>query len=331
MRFFYLLLLVCFVGAASAQTDNKVLISFDHRAAGQPLVLQQTLFSIWNGKKVKLTRAEFYLAELSIRRPDNTLLALTDQYILANANAPDVKHDMGMWPVSAASGMSLHIGVPFAANHSDPASYKAEHPLSPKDPSMHWGWSAGYRFMAIEGFVDNNNDGIPEDEFEYHNLGDALYTTLEVTGSSSAANGILDIRITLDYARLFESLPMTGNLFQHGSASVNKTMMTNAAQQGFMKMAASSSVTALVQQSEQVHISPNPFANGAQVQYEMPTTQPLNLTIVNAAGQTLRQYTRQPASGTLRVEKNELPQGTYHLCFWEESRLLARKPFLIQE
>ena len=33
---------------------------------------------------------------------------------------------------------------------------------------VHWGLSSGYRFMAIEGLVDNNNDGVPETTFEGH-------------------------------------------------------------------------------------------------------------------------------------------------------------------
>lgn len=326
------LLLACsLVATAWAQTSNKVLLSFDHRAAGQPLVIDQTVFSIWNGKAMKLTRAEFYLAEISLRRPDNTSVTLAGQYVLANANSPEAKHDLGTWPVSVATGIDLHIGVPFDDNHADPATFKPEHPLSPKDPSMHWGWAAGYRFMAIEGFVDNNGDGIPEDEFEYHNLGDPLYTAVSLTGTTTAADGTLEMRITLDYARLFETLPMTGNLFMHGSDPVNKTMMANAAQQGFMKISGSSSAPLLEENAQRISASPNPFSSETLLRYDLPTSGPLALTVLNPLGQVMRRYAALPASGSLRVEKGELPDGLYYLCFSEEGQVLARKPIVMKQ
>lgn len=326
-----LLLVLALVSGAFAQTTNNVAFSFDHRAGASPLVLDQTVFSIWNGKKVMLTRAEFYLAELQILRPDNSTLLLTDRYLLVNANAPAAQHALGQWPVSAAAGLSLHIGVPFWDNHGDPSSYHAPNPLAPQNPSMHWGWSAGYRFMALEGFVDNNGDGVPEDEFEFHNLGDALYTAVELSGSTVAENGTLHLRLLLDYAKLFQGLTMTGNLFEHGSAPLNKTMMTNAATQNFMALPSTSAAPDLLTNALQVSASPNPFAAETLIQYEIPASGALSMTVTNTLGQAVRQYDQLPASGSLHFERGDLPRGIYQYFFVENGKVLARKQFVISE
>lgn len=44
------------------------------------------------------------------------------------------------------TGLRFRVGVPFAANHADPAT--ATEPL--QQMSMHWGWRAGYRFVRFD-------------------------------------------------------------------------------------------------------------------------------------------------------------------------------------
>ncbi len=204
------LLILAFAAGAFAQTTNEVVFSFDHKAGADSLVLNQTEFTIWNGKKVKLTRAEFYISEVEVRHADNTTTPLTDQYILVNAADPAAEFDLGQWPVDAAHGLTLHLGVAPSVNHNDPAAWPADHPLAPQNPTMHWGWSAGYRFMAIEGKVDNNGDGVPESDFEFHSLGDVLYKTVELTGVETAENGALHLPSRWTMCETFKNMTMSG-------------------------------------------------------------------------------------------------------------------------
>ena len=78
--------------------------------------------------------------------------AIPNKWVLVNASeATEV--DLGSHDVTNVEAVHFHIGVDSSVNHSDPASYPMGHPLAPVFPSMHWGWAAGYRFVAIEGFV----------------------------------------------------------------------------------------------------------------------------------------------------------------------------------
>lgn len=295
------------------------------------MVLDQTEFAIWNGKKVKLSRAEFYISEVAIHHADSTTTPLTDQYMLVNADDPAAEFELGDWAVDAAHGLTLHLGVPEAVNHGDLSVYPFNHPLGPQNPSMHWGWAAGYRFMAIEGKVDNNNDGVPETGFEFHNLGDALYKSVELTGMEEAENGVLHLHLKLDYAQLFNDMPMTGNLIQHGSALINNKMMGNAATEDFISMSQVSAIHDVQANSLKVSAAPNPFSSETLIRYELPANGALTMVVTNALGQVVRTLHRLPASGSLRFEKGNLPKGIYQYAFYENGNLLSRKQFIVSE
>ena len=323
------LLLVAFAATAFSQ-NNQVVFSFDHKVGADPLVINQTVFSIWNNKKVKISRAEFYISEAEILHPDGQVMPLTDQYLLVNAKNPTAEFDLGSWPVDAAHGVTLHLGVPQAVNHLDPVTYPASHPLAPQNPTMHWGWAAGYRFMAIEGKVDNNGDGIPETSFEFHNLFDELYRTLELTGIKDAENGVLHLHFVLDYAQLFKNLSMTGNLIQHGKAVLNITMMNNAATQNFIVLPTVSATHEVEANSLHIKAFPNPANTETLLEYTLPGDRSLELSLINTLGQTVRTITGLSASGLVRLETAILPEGIYQYAFYENGNLLARKQLVVK-
>lgn len=322
------LLFMALASAGFSQT-NQIVVSFDHKVGADPLEINQTVFSIWNNKKVILSRAEFYISEVEIQHPDGTMMPLTDQYLLVNANTPTAQFNLGSWPVDAAHGVTLHIGVPQAVNHLDPASYPTGHPLAPQNPTMHWGWSAGYRFMAIEGKVDNNGDGVPETNFEFHNLFDELYRTIELTAVKEANNGVLHLEFVLDYAQLFKNMSMSGTLVNHGKFANNIAMMNNAATQQFVTMVSTSATHEVEVNSLNVKTSPNPANIETILEYTLPATGTLELILTNALGQTVRNISGLAASGTVLLETAALPEGIYQYAFYETGHLLARKKLII--
>jgi hypothetical protein len=330
-RFFTILLLFAAFSAASfAQQMNQVKVTFDHKAGVNPMVLNQTVFPIWNNKKVLLSRAEFYVSEAEIHHADGTVMPLTDKYLLVNAKTPAHEFDLGLWAIDAAHGATLHLGVPQSVNHNDPAAWPSNHPLAPQNPSMHWGWSAGYRFMAIEGKVDNNNDGVPETVFEFHNLGDALYKTVTLSGMRVAENGVLHLHFVLDYAQLFKNMAMTGNLIHHGSATMNINMMNNAANQNFLAMSSVSATHEVLANSANIKASPNPANTETLLTYELPASDLLTMTVSNSLGQTVLSLNGMPALGSFRLQTADLSAGIYQYAFYENGNLLARKQLVVK-
>lgn len=327
---FLLLLVLQLAVQAAAQPTNRVVVSFTHEVNGYPLVLNDTEFTIWNGKKMKLTRADFYLSELAIQQQDGTEVPLTDQYLLVSAKTPNAKFDLGEWPVESAHGMTLHIGVPESVNHNDPAAWPNGHPLAPKNPTMHWGWVAGYIFLAVEGRVDNDANGVPETHFEMHSIDDILYRTVQVPGIRNAQNDTLHIDFTLDYARLFQNLTLDTIVFSHGSGPMNKTMMDNAATRHFITWPIASSTNSIAANSEQVVIRPNPAHAETWVAYDLPATGSILFTVTNAFGQPVFTQTGLPPAGTVHLNIAHLPAGLYYGTFYADKGMVARKKLVVR-
>lgn len=238
MKFYIWISLVLVARLVSAQSGQKeVSLVFSHKVNGEALVLGETTFPIWNGKMVKLKRAEFYLSGMSVTDTAGNITTFPDTYLLVRAQEAGRNIVVGNAGESPVQQLMMHIGVDSLKNHADPTLYPETHPLGLKDPSMHWGWAGGYRFMAIEGMVDNSGDGIPETEFEFHNLGDALYkqAVINVSQAHNTEQGIT-LPIELDYARLFDQFTMTGSLIVHGSAAKNISMMNNAVKGDFFNL-----------------------------------------------------------------------------------------------
>lgn len=329
-RLFSTILLFALVANASAQT-NKVTFTFDHKVGAMPLVLNQTEFTIWNGKKMVITRAEFYISEIVVKKQDGSLLPLTDKYLHVNANAPTVEHDLEVWNIQTAQSITVHLGVDSAHNHLDPASYPQTHPLAYKNPSMHWGWVSGYRFMVVEGKIDNNGDGVPESFFEIHNFNDNLYKTLTIETLKPAVNGVIKLRFALDYAQLFKNLAMSSNLLQHGSFIVNEKMMNNAVTENFFSVSLATATEDIALNSQKVKAMPNPFATETLIQYDLPSKNAVTLVVTNLLGQVVHTLKDLPNSGSARFQKNNLSSGMYQANFYEKNNLIARQKLIISE
>ena len=313
-----------------AQTNNQVVFSFTHKVGNDTLKLDKTFFSTWNGKLLKITRAQFYVSKIEIQQPGGSATPLSDQYLLVDAETPGAEYDLGEWPVEAAQGVKMGLGVDADHNHLDPAAYPADHPLALKNPSMHWGWSAGYTFMAIEGEVDNNNDGTPETVFQFHNLNDMLYKTIELSGTATAENGTLHLHFNLDYVKLFEDLPMESPYINHGSNSLNQQMMNNAANESFITMPSVSAVHDVLKNSLAISAAPNPADAETLIRCDLPATTTLDLVLTNSLGQPVRVLNGLSATGTTRLMTSDLPQGVYQFAFYEKGKLLARKQLVVK-
>jgi hypothetical protein len=324
------IILFAFVANASAQT-SKVTFMFDHTVGTTPLVLNQTEFTIWNGKKVVLTRAEFYISEVALKKQDGTMLPLTDRYIHVNANAPTAVHDLDAWNTQTAQSVTLHLGVDSAHNHLDPGFYPQTHPLAYKNPSMHWGWVSGYRFFVVEGKIDNNGDGVPESNFEVHSFNDNLYKTLTIETLKPAVNGVLRLRFALDYAQLFKNIAMTGGLIQHGNYAMNDKMMANAVTENFFSVSLATATEDVAANSQKMQANPNPFATETMIQYDLPSKNAVTLVVTNLLGQVVRTVNDLPNSGSVRFQKDNLPNGMYQANFYGNGNLIAHKKMIISE
>jgi hypothetical protein len=223
-----LLLLVGFLSGCNPTANDQAETTENKLPMGK---ITLRIRHVWNGEPLK--------AGLVTKTTDGTAIRVDNaRYILSNpvllpANGKPipmpingsivsaVENDglsMVVWegaPLGKYKGLRFHVGLDEKTNHINPVTELAEtHPLF--EPEMHWSWNpeAGYKFMLIEGLVDNNKDGKPNIALEYHIAEDTRYRAvelladyaLEIQDESGAS-----ITLTVDLAKAVEGVNLAAN------------------------------------------------------------------------------------------------------------------------
>ena len=206
----------------SIMAQNTVQLNINHKLGTDDFAMntaaQNNMANDFN-----ISRLQYYIAEISIVHDGGTETAITDLYALVDANNA-TQLDLGSHSITSIEGVNFHIGVDAGKNHADPASYSMSHPLAPKNPSMHWGWTSGYRFIAMEG----NGGANLNQTFELHGLGDANYfkVTVPFATAMTATNNEFVLNVDADYTRILENVNVSSGLIVHGETGAAKTETT---------------------------------------------------------------------------------------------------------
>lgn len=194
---------------------SSMALHMNHKFGSETFQLNDT-YTLDDGSKVKISRAEFYLSQPHITTMEDVQVDnYSDEYVLIQAGTMHYELGDADFTQDHFHKLVFNVGVDSVANHSDPTTYDASHALSLKTPSMHWAWSSGYRFMVIEGSVDTDDDGTFENDFAYHiGMDDFLVSdTLHMHKNITSAG--LMIMLNVDYKELFTGLDLTTDLSTH--------------------------------------------------------------------------------------------------------------------
>lgn len=202
--------------------QKQVTLSIRHGIGGEVLELGK----VWQHPygAFSVFRMQYYLSDIVLVHDGGQEKALKGLYLLVNAEQPD--YDLGEVEVGQIEGIRFNIGVDSSTNHADPALWPADHPLAYQDPSMHWGWTSGYRFMAFEGLFDYNKNGDPEKVWEFHAVGDKLLTPVSISFPVGGAGQKVRLEVRADYERLFNNGVHIDNIL-HGDGTLVQEMMEN--------------------------------------------------------------------------------------------------------
>ncbi len=114
---------------------------------------------------VKFTRADFILSEFALIDEQGNRTEIRNEY--AFVSLPETNS----WTLPTSitpgmySGFAFSIGLDSAINHGDPTIWSSIHPLNPAVNNLHWGWTGGYIFAAMEGYY---REGGVEKPWLYH-------------------------------------------------------------------------------------------------------------------------------------------------------------------
>lgn len=197
--------------------DGTINLMMDYKVGDEDLELGK-VYNI-NGTAVQIDLANFYMGGITLmpEMDDEELEAISlDQHLLITPEA-------GMQQLTdAAAGhyhmMNFYVGVDEAINsqtEDDFTSRPADDPLSIQIPAMHWNWNAGYRFVRIDGQVDTDGDGTPDEPMEFH-LGTNPYRTdVSVMIHKDVEGDDNMIHLAFDVAQFFEGVDLATEYVTH--------------------------------------------------------------------------------------------------------------------
>lgn len=222
------ILLSCLIAGCSvlAMAQNPVKIRFVFQNENQPFALNEVL-TAYNGVNYKAEVVAFYMSRVAIAHDGNQVTALdTNQVFYVNYNAPEIA--LGSLDISNVESVLFDVGVPEYLNHLDISQYPEGHPLGFQDPSMHWGWSAGYIHFLMNGHGDGNNDGVPEALYQLNCLGDENVHTVQVNTTATVhEDGSREIVVLCNLDQWLRNSDPATTGAAHGSTDVNAQVMTN--------------------------------------------------------------------------------------------------------
>jgi hypothetical protein len=207
------------------------------------------------GNKFNLSRLDYYISSIKLHHDGGVTTDVTNKYIFVSKG--DVVNELlGTFNITLLDSITFSIGVEETDNHADPTLWPADHPLAPKSPEMHWGWAAGYRFIAAEGKCGSSL----QFDYELHSIGDELYKSTTVVTKGSDENGVLKIKIDANYEQGFKGINMNKNVFVHGGTKEAKSIVINYNRNVFRPSEGTSGVNNYAIGT--LNIYPNPSMDG---------------------------------------------------------------------
>lgn len=295
------LLFSLFLLCSTAWAQTPVSLRIDHKA-GQAEFEASTDLVTPLGEEIEIDRLEYYLSMFVIVHDGGIETPIDGAYVLADAYV-DEAHPLGaVSGVSNVEALKFSVGIDPENNHADPASWPNGHPLAPQVPSMHWGWSAGYRFIAMEGGAGIN--GVVTHEI--HALGDDNHTPGEMGVLATMEDGILMLDIEADVMGFYQQLSVESGLINHGENGEAILVCNNLADHVFRTPGANSVAEVATDRFDFDLIQ---IDGGVRVRFNSPLTHAVKVQLLDILGRPVG--THDIPTGTRFHDLLDVNAGTF--------------------
>lgn len=273
-------------------SQTNIQISINHKLGLEDFGVQKSSKNNL-GHDFEVTRMEYYISEISIIHDGGTETLFDEFWALMDAERP-TKIDLPESDIVTVEKLKFHIGVDPEHNHLDPASYPMFHPLAPTNPSMHWGWDPGYRFVAFEGNGGSNLDQV----FELHGLGDDNYFLTEIELNETAIDNQIILNIDADYSRALENIEMNSGVIVHGEVLQAKQCLENFRDFVFSPASETSAIVDFSEVSK-FAVFPNPSSGNATITIEAIRNLSYQVSITDILGKQVRFFDDVKSNSTI--------------------------------
>lgn len=271
----------------------------------------------------RITRVDYYISGISIIHDGGLETAVPNKYILAKGSA-NVIESLGNFNVTNVEGIRFSIGVEAPTNNADPALQPAGSPLAFQNPSMHWGWSAGYRFIALEGTTGAGFTTV----FQMHGLWNANYFE-QSKMSAGVPNGPNDIYINLyaDYTQALKGINISTGPIDHGSNATDLTALQNFRNHVFIPSSVIPASIDNVEENLNVSVYPNPVSGKLFIRFDDQNTIADELKLTDVFGKIILE-TKLKINNEMNV--GNLAKGIYILQFYRQNTIISNRKVAIE-
>ena len=317
MKTLYTSLLMTFVFSGFSQTP--VNLNIYHKLGTADFAYNQPSQNNMSNGNFKLTRMEYYMTKFTIIH-DGGMITTVPSSVVAIVKANEqTSIALGSFNVTNIEGIKFHIGVHTPVNHQDPSVQPSGTPLSFQSPSMHWGWTSGYRFIALEGKTGTAMNQTTE----LHGLGDANYYETTVMAVGNLFNGEYFVNVDADYNRALENVNISQGVVVHGENQEAAVMIANFKNYVYSPSASLAGLTESIAENTSVYPIPS---NGS-----LTISTPVNfignsIKIFDLTGKLIQEHLLVDGQNKLGISlKNK---GFYILDFYQNNDKLFSKKVL---
>lgn len=132
-----------------------------------------TRFAKSEGELFSVSNWAMILSHVALIKTDGDTVQLGDGYQYVNyLDASKNFRTVRNIPEGDYKGITFLLGLDPGVNHDDPAKWPANHPLNGFTTGLHWGWSSGYIFHAIDGNFNKDSLTSTIQSFSFHTATD---------------------------------------------------------------------------------------------------------------------------------------------------------------
>ncbi|MSU61456.1 MAG: hypothetical protein EXS31_03510 [Pedosphaera sp.] len=153
----------------------------------------------WQGKRLSISRLDGLLSQLAIQRVDGTWQESDKWQVFLCAKTGRLTAVADGLPAEEFKAIRFRVGLDSTTDASLPEQWPAGHSLNPDVCGLHWGWSSGYVFLAIEGHWTSASGKISG--FSYHLAGPVKPMWVELPAKFSGAQPTT-LRLAMDVAEI---------------------------------------------------------------------------------------------------------------------------------
>lgn len=293
-----------------AEAQKNVTLSITHKLGANNFAFNTTAQNDLM-QNFRITRVNYYISGIEILHDGGISTPVPNKYILAK-DSNNVSELLGSFDVTNVEGIKFFIGVESPTNNADPSLQPPGSPLALQEQSMHWGWAAGYRFVALEGKSGANLNTI----FELHGFGNANYFQQTVLAPGVVNGNNITINLDADYTQALKGINVTSGPIKHGVNQEDLDMLKNFRDIVFKAGSGPTSIKN-VSVDKNIRIYPNPSKGKIQIDLSKSSNSVSHYKLMNMAGNVIESGSI-PKNNSIGL-KNTIP-GNYILVLYNKEQ-----------